>query len=77
MKKILALLVISVATVTGCAKHGNPPEAQNYHCRQIIHQMHAAPHRYRSIGRNKRLATTEAMLQKEYRYYDCHDKPER
>lgn len=71
MKKTLALLVIPMATLTGCARYDNPRTSDSYYCRQIVHQMHAAPDRYKGVGGNKHLATTQAKLQKDYHRYDC------
>ena len=71
MKKIIALCIVSMLTLTGCATHGNPVTPDNYHCQQIIQEMYDAPHRYQTVGRNKRLATIEAKLQKDYQHYDC------
>lgn len=64
------MIPLSIA-LGGCAKSGNPQVHGPYQCRQIVHQMNAAPHRYQDVGGNKYLATTAAKLQKDYRHYGC------
>ena len=72
MKRIIALLIIlPAATLAGCANHSKSIRSNYYECHKIISEIYDAPHRYKTTGRNKLLATTDARLQKEYRHYDC------
>ncbi|MCB1827633.1 MAG: hypothetical protein KDH94_04325 [Coxiellaceae bacterium] len=71
MKKLLALLIVPVATLTGCVSSSNPNSIDAHHCHQIVRQMHEATGQYKPTGGNKHLTTTEAKLQKDYKRYRC------
>jgi len=70
MKKTFTILPILSIALLGCTPYSNSPQLESRHCRQIIYQMYAKPHRYQAEG-NKHLATTQAKLIKEYQRYGC------